>query len=237
MIDNNISPLSNLQAVLCGSENLYPWQRSFLEKAFQCRIYSWYGHSEKAVLAGECEQSNYYHNFDEYGIVELLSPDGLLIRGEGESGKIVATSLNNFAMPFIRYKTEDIAERCDSACRCGRHYSLIKKVEGRSQDIIVTSDNRLITLTALIFAQHFDAFCNIKGMQLYQDTKGELVVRIIKAPSYSDTDEMEIRTKMAHAAIRGLSISFHYVDVVERTNIGKTKFLIQKISSIPDGSR
>ncbi|MFY1645240.1 phenylacetate--CoA ligase family protein, partial [Methanoculleus bourgensis] len=52
MTGHGIDPFPTVQAVLCGSENLYPWQRSLLEEAFGCRVFSWYGNSEQTVLAG-----------------------------------------------------------------------------------------------------------------------------------------------------------------------------------------
>ncbi|HEY2787281.1 MAG TPA: hypothetical protein VGJ05_20145, partial [Fimbriiglobus sp.] len=42
-----------LHAVLLGSESLYPDQRELIERAFGTRAYSWYGHSERVILAGE----------------------------------------------------------------------------------------------------------------------------------------------------------------------------------------
>ena len=75
MKENNVEPFLSVKALLFGSENLYPWQREFLEKVFQCRAYSWYGHSEMCALAGECDQSIYYHIFPEYGFVELICSD------------------------------------------------------------------------------------------------------------------------------------------------------------------
>ena len=37
MREHEIEPFPTVQAVLCGSENLYPWQRSLLAGAFGCR--------------------------------------------------------------------------------------------------------------------------------------------------------------------------------------------------------
>ncbi len=226
---NNIKSFHGVKAVLCGSENLYLWQRQLLEEIFKCRVYSWYGHSEQAVLAGECERSIYYHIFPEYGFVELINKDGHIINKEDEMGEIVATGFNNYAMPFIRYKTKDIAVYSEQKCVCERNYPLLKKVEGRSQDFVVTIDKRLITLTALIFAQHFSAFSKLKEMQLVQESEGELLVKIVKFPQYSDRDEQEILSKMQTAVGKGLNIKFEYVDHIPRTKSGKCRFLIQKL--------
>ena len=62
-----------IRGLLCGSESLRDGQREYLERVFGARLYSWYGMSEKVVLAGECESSNSYHAFPQYGVTELLS--------------------------------------------------------------------------------------------------------------------------------------------------------------------
>ncbi|MCK4520283.1 phenylacetate--CoA ligase family protein [Candidatus Parcubacteria bacterium] len=229
MEENNIEPFSTVRTLLCGSENLYFWQRELLEKVFQCRVYSWYGHSEMVVLAGECETSTYYHIFPEYGFVELIDKKGNIVTGENKMGEIVATGFNNFACPFIRYRTMDLATPSNTKCECGRNYSLLTKVEGRLQDLVVTKDNRLITLTALIFAQHFEAFFKIREIQLVQEKEGEVTVKIVKTPQYSIDDEQEILSKMQRAVSSGLDINFVYVNTIPRTQSGKYRFLIQKL--------
>jgi len=229
MRKNNIKPFSGLTALLCGSEALYLWQRVLLEETFQCRVYSWYGHTEQVVLAGECEKSAYYHVFPEYGIVELIGKGDKTITQENELGEIVATGFNNFACPFIRYRTMDLAVPTNRKCECGRNYTLLKSVEGRLQELVVTKDKRLITLTALIFAQHFEAFAQIKEMQLVQEKEGELIVKVVRTSQYSVNDEKEILSKMQRAVSDGLDISFSYVNNIPRTKNGKYKFLIQKL--------
>jgi phenylacetate-CoA ligase len=229
MKEGDVKPFPTVRALLCGSENLYSWQRELLEEVFQCRVYSWYGHTEMAALAGECEKNTYYHIFPEYGIVELIDKDGNPVTGENEIGEIVATGFNNFAMPFIRYRTMDLAVPSNAKCECGRSYPLLKRVEGRLQELVVMKDKRLISLTALIFAQHFEAFSRMKEMQLIQEKEGELTVRIVKTAQYLDSDEHEILSKMQRAVGSGLDINFDYVGYIPRTQSGKYRFLIQRL--------
>jgi len=88
MREHGIEPFPTIKAVLCGSENLYPWQRSLLTETFGCRVFSWYGNSEQTVLAGECEESTHYHIFPEYSVVELIGRDGLPVwRGRARWGR------------------------------------------------------------------------------------------------------------------------------------------------------
>jgi len=50
-----------VKAMLLGSENIYDGQREYIENVSRKKVYLWYGHSEKLVLAGECEHSKNYH--------------------------------------------------------------------------------------------------------------------------------------------------------------------------------
>jgi len=228
---NGISPFKSIKAILCGSEHLYQWQRKLLEDAFGCRVYSWYGHSEQVVLAGECEVSNYYHIFPEYGIIEPIEKNEIN-HAEGNLHEMVSTGLNNYVCPLIRYRTMDLAEFSDLKCECGRNHKLIKKIEGRMQELVITKNDIIVSLTSLIFAQHFNAFSKIREMQLIQEKKGEIIVKISKINNYDSSDEKEIFDKLSQAVNNGLDIFFEYVDCIPRAPNGKYKFLIQKLNFI-----
>ena len=47
-----------LKGILCASEMIYDWQRKSISEAFNCRVFSHYGLSERTVLGGECEYSS-----------------------------------------------------------------------------------------------------------------------------------------------------------------------------------
>lgn len=229
MENHHIKPFVSIKAVLCGSENIYNWQRILFEKILNTRVYSWYGHSEQVCLAGECEVSSKYHSFPTYGFTELINANGDWCIQEGEKGEIVATGFTNYVMPFIRYRTQDIAINTNKKCECGRNWKLIKSVEGRLQDYVIGRNNENITLTALIFSQHFKAFSKIKNMQLIQNKTGEVVIRIVENEKLQDDDKKEIITKMENASDNSLQISIKFVNEIPRTKSGKYRFLIQEL--------
>jgi phenylacetate-CoA ligase len=230
MLRNSIPPIESLTVILCGSENLFSQQRELIERAFSSRVFSWYGQGECVCLAGNCEHSNDYHVFPEYGITEIIGANGNPIpESEEGTGKIVATGFNNYLMPFIRYRTGDIGVRVPGTCRCGRNYPLLKRIEGREQEYILTKDGRIVSLTGLIFGLHFSAFKRIKQMQLVQEKKGSIIINIVRTDNYSPEDEEEIGAKMQDAVGGTLDIEFNYVNDIERTKRGKHKFLIQKL--------
>ena len=225
--ENNIEPFPTVKAILCGSENLYPWQRKLLEEVFQCRVYSWYGHAELAVLAGECEKSTCYHIFPEYGIVELNGKSNKPVMNESEMGEIVATSLNNFVCPLIRYRTMDLAVPSNGRCECGRNYPLLKKVEGRLQELIITRTGRLISMTAI--NMHSDVFDNIEQFQFLQEKEGEVIFNIVKKDTYIERDTEYIRRELLKKLGEDMKLEICFVDHIPRTERGKYRFLIQKL--------
>ena len=227
MVEHDVPRFPTVKAILCGSENLYPWQRDLLTKAFGCRVFSWYGNSEQTVLAGECEESTHYHIFPEYSIVELIGRDGRPITTPGVMGEVVTTGLTNYICPLIRYRTMDAAVLGDGSCSCGRAYPLLEKVEGRLQEFIVTKDHRLIPMTSV--DMHSGVFDNVAQFQFYQEKVGEVLMRIVKRPGYTGRDTEQILRELEEKFEGDVDVTIRFVGKIPRTRRGKYQFLIQKL--------
>jgi phenylacetate-CoA ligase len=224
MEHNNIQ----LKAIFCYGETIYDWQREFLEKFFQCRVHGQYGHREQSVLAGTCEKSNSYHIFPDYGFIELVDRDGRQVTKDGESGEIVATGFHTGIFPFIRYKTGDIAVYSTHRCECGRSYPLLKSIEGRVQDFVISRTKRLVPFMGVhhLVAKSSE---NVKECQLHQESEGEIILHIVKKEGFSDNDIQSIKENFRKRFGDEFSLSFIYVDSIARTSRGKYQFLVQKL--------
>jgi len=220
--------LNNLKSVICASENIYDFQRESIEKAFNVRVYSFYGHSEHAVIGGECEKSTYYHLQSEYGYTELINEMGQDVTNEDEIGEIVVTGFNNYVMPFIRYKTMDLAINTNQTCECGRNYKLIKRIEGRAQEYIITKDGNKSILTGF-YGLFDDVKEAVKMGQFYQDEKGILEVRIVRRENYSDKHNKYILDKLKTKYGDNIDIKIKFVPQIDRTNRGKYRYMVQKL--------
>lgn len=230
ILDNNLEvKIPSLKAILTSSENLHEYQKDKIEKAFNVRVFDFYGLTEHTSIAGQCEEHNYYHFQSEYGFTELLDENGNQVKTENEIGEIVSTGFNNYVMPFIRYKTDDYGVNTTKLCSCNRNYKLIKKIHGRVQEQIVTEDFSKVALTSIIFSQHFDAFGRIKKLQIIQSEVGKVKVKIVPKDDFNNYDKNEIITKMRKACDDKLDIIIEEVSGIERTDRGKHKFLIQNL--------
>lgn len=219
----------NFKGIFCGSEKLYDFQRELIEKFFNCRIISWYGHSEYCILAGECECSNYYHIFPEYGYVEFRKVNKRI--NNNDIYEIIATGFNNYAMPFIRYRTGDYAILTNKQCNCGRNYRLIKEIIGRDQDYVICKDKTAVSVTALIFGQHFKMFSKVKRFQLLQEEEG--ILKFVIDPidkEYCNEIRYELYSKIGEMTRNNLEILIYFNKNFIVTNSGKIPFLIQRLS-------
>lgn len=133
-----------VRAVFTTGETLDPTQREDIERAFSCAVFESYGLAESAVAAFECEEHRGFHEAVELGITELLPQSG-------ELSAVVATSLWNDVMPFIRYKTDDLVEIADSPrCPCGRGLPIrFRRVVGRDDDVLRTPKGRTVMPVAV----------------------------------------------------------------------------------------
>jgi len=230
--ENNlkINTNGNIKAISTSSENLYPTQRELIEEVFKCPIFDKYGNCEQVAILGECEKHEGYHDFMEYSYTEILDKEGKPITREGETGEIVSTGFTNYAVPFIRYKTEDLIKYNTRNCSCGREYPLIKSIEGRLQGFIVANDGSLIALGPAIFGIHDIEWTRVKQIQFLQETPGELIIQVAKNPSYSDTEIETYVLRLFRARLkRRCKLQVRFVGYIPYTRRGKFNYLIQKI--------
>jgi phenylacetate-CoA ligase len=216
------------RAIFASSENLYAGQREFIESFFGARLFSWYGHTEDLILAGECEASNNYHIFPEYGVAEVIKEDGADAEREGEMGELIGTTLDNFAMPLIRYRTDDWAVIGPRACACGRKYELLKETRGRwHQEMLIGKLDNLISMTALNV--HDEAFDRVQQLQFYQREKGKVELRIKRRPDYTERDSRRILAALEEKMGDTMEISLSFTDEIPLSPRGKFRFIIQEL--------
>lgn len=219
-----------LRAALLGSEGATQAQRERIGNAFQTRVYTWYGHSERIVLAGECEKSEACHHFPDYGILEIVDDHGHSCEHEGERGEIVGTGLYNRCMPLIRYRTGDYATRLAPACACGRAWDRFTEVEGhRKQDMVIGRNGTRISLAAL--NMHGPLFEKVRRFQYYQDTPGQCVLKVMVTPDFTDHDEALIAAAYKDKVGAEVQFQVQLVADIPLTARGKLKMLDSRIAA------
>jgi phenylacetate-CoA ligase len=218
-----------LKAVLLASEGMYPGQRETLERVFACRPFSWYGHSERLILAGECTaEPGVLHHFPDYGILEIVGETGNTLHEDGVRGELVGTGLWNRSLPLIRYRTEDTARLRAPRCACGRCFDRFDQVEGRwRQEYIIGKTGARISPSAL--NMHGPIFQEVVRYQYYQNRPGSIELRVMTTGRFADTDANAIRSAFLQKVGGELDIALRVVEDIPLTARGKLRRLIQEL--------
>lgn len=227
MEDSGVS-ISGIKAVFAVSENVYPEQRAIIERVFHARFFSFYGMSEKVIMAPECEKDTSYHAFPQYGVTEILDKNGDPV-GEGECGELVGSGFMNRCMPFVRYRTGDFASYTKEPCSCGRHHLVLKDVKGRwDADVVIGKNGARIPAAAMNF--HSEIFKDINKFQFHQVSEGHVTLRIVLKEGLLYLDENKLIQQIQTKTGNNLEISVEYVDDIQLTSRGKYKMIIQEIN-------
>ncbi|SFR12972.1 phenylacetate--CoA ligase family protein [Desulfoscipio geothermicus] len=119
-----------------------PWSeqmRDQLESKLNLTALDIYGLSEVIGpgVAMECPEKNGMHIFEDHFIAEIVDPETQKPLPYGQPGELVITSLTKEALPIIRYRTRDITVLAEQTCGCGRTFTRMQRVTGRTDDMLI----------------------------------------------------------------------------------------------------
>ena len=229
-INRHGAGLPPIRAVFSGSEALFPGQRALVESAFNCKVFSGYGMSERVADATECERHSGYHVSMEYGILELLDATSEPVSQPGVAGTVVGTGFHNNVMPLIRYQMFDVAVLAGRACECQRQAPLIQAFRGRFREYFVAKSAKLVPLQ-LVWSGRHPVWSKIREMQFFQQHPGKVLARMVRAPKYPDGEvARELKGEVTKVlAEPEFEVAFEFVESLPHTHRGKLSCLDQKI--------
>ncbi len=128
-----------LKSGIFGAE---PWtenMRMELEKKWGIKAFDIYGLSEimGPGVANDCAEHCGLHIHEDNFFAEIVDPDTKLPLPAGAEGELVFTTLTKEGIPLIRYNTRDLTTLDFAKCGCGRTTVRMKKITGRSDDMLI----------------------------------------------------------------------------------------------------
>ncbi|MEO6119996.1 MAG: hypothetical protein ABIP12_04835 [Terriglobales bacterium] len=214
----------HFESIITTSEVLFPEQRQLLEETFHAKVFNRYGSREVSVLASECDHHQGLH----------VNADSLLVEIEADptipapDGKILVTDLLNRSMPLIRYEIGDLGRWAPEPCTCGRGLPMLQDLQGRLTDFLVMPDGRQISGVALLTCVFADV-SELQHVQIVQDTRDEVKLRIVPGVSYEPSVEKRLRERLQHYLQSDVRVSVELCDEVEISASGKRRFVINRI--------
>lgn len=217
----------SFDGVISTSMMLLAHERDLIERVFEVKVFNRYGCEEVGLIASECDRHDGMHINESHVIVECLDDDNQPVP-YGEPGKIVVTDLNNYGMPLIRYRVEDVGVLNQEQCACGRTTTLLKRLEGRVADFLLDTDGALVAGVSLV-ERTLTKVAGIEQMQLVQEVRDEIVVNRVKGKEHSTETDLQLLEELEDA-FSG-NIQFKLVDcaTISQERNGKFRFSICKL--------
>ena len=213
-----------LSVVLTNAEPLNDRQRRAITEAFRCPVRETYGMSEMATNASECDAGR-LHLWPEVGLTEVVDGDAAV--EPGEVGDLLLTGLLNPAMPLIRYRVGDRGCLADpeERCPCGRTLPILKHVEGRSDDVLITPDGRRVGRLDPVFKSDFQ----IAEAQILQTAPDRLTVKYVPASGF-EVGELDDLTQRLRDRLGDMTIQYERVDRIPRGANGKFRAVVNAMT-------
>jgi len=222
----------SIDLTFTSSEPLYPHMRREIEEVFSSTVYDYYGQTERVVFAWECDVHEGLHLAPEYGVTELVEPEDEAPEGQLE---LVGTSLHNYAMPLIRYRTGDLTRRLEGQCPCGRATPRICPIDARVVSTILTPEGRRIGPLELI--RVMTTADGIVRSQLVQQAPDRFKVRVVAAPGFDEQQSDRIVKGIRAVLHSDVRVSVERVDEIPRDRSGKYRWVVSEIDASGSGPR
>jgi phenylacetate-CoA ligase len=164
-----------LRAVFVTGEVCYPHQRETIASYFGVPVADGYGSREAGFIAHQCPEGN-MHLTAENIIVEIVDDHGEPLPRD-QTGEIVVTHLDAYAMPLIRYRTGDVGRLRAGRCRCGRGLPMMDVVQGRTTDFLYLPDGDIKHALSIIYPLR--EMPGVRQFRVIQDADYSIAVDVV----------------------------------------------------------
>jgi phenylacetate-CoA ligase len=135
--------------------------RELFRTALGHRGIEYYGATECGIIGFECPFCGLNVFSDDSHIVDVLDDAGHPV-APGGTGRVVVTSLDQFATPIIRYDIGDRVSLPPASVRCRSRFAHYLRIEGRVTDCIALPNGRVI------HHQHLYPFVRVEAEHIRQ---------------------------------------------------------------------
>jgi phenylacetate-CoA ligase len=214
-LDTGEPPYTDAVVVHSGEQAL-PSDLAAITAFFGHRVFGRYGSREFGPIAHEVPGAHGYR----------VAPARFFVQNDSDGGLLI-TDLDNLATPFIRYDIGDAGTVVDEELDDAATPQRIVDLEGRVHDRLETPDGRLVpgqfwTLLARIVP-------GIEAFQVAQTAPDSIELRVQVDPNlFREEERARIVKEAAKLLGRGMTITVIQVPEVERTGMGKRRFIVRE---------
>ena len=220
----------NIQFDLAMSQGdkLFDHYITEIERAFKCNVVEDYGLNE-GFMIGQKKDLPYFYISTPNVYVEILDDNNNQVL-DGQIGRIVATKLDGYAMPLIRYDTGDLGvmlPREDYPKKRDLAFPLLSKVIGRNTDIIRTPDGKVLIVHT--FTGIFEFFSEIKQFQVVQEIRSAITINYIPSHDFHISVIKKIEDVFRKRTRSDITIDWKEVNQILPSKSGKPQIIVNNM--------
>jgi phenylacetate-CoA ligase len=208
------------------SEVVTPEIRTVVRDRIGCDIAQIYACSEMGCIALQSPLDDSYFACEETVLVEILDKSGEPVR-PGETGRVVLTSLYNYATPFIRYEIGDWATLAAEPCPSGRALMHIARIDGRARNALRGKNGRKVWPQELP-ASELNRLLGASSFQVRQRADRKLEIRFVPIGA-ENSDAASVTAALAGLLGYAADVALIAVDAIARTSGGKRELIVSEI--------
>ncbi|MCB9585083.1 MAG: phenylacetate--CoA ligase family protein [Polyangiaceae bacterium] len=197
--------------------------RELARAVWQVPLIDAYSCVELGHLALQCPTRAHYHVQSENVLLEVLKPDGSPAE-PGELGRVVVSTLHNFAMPLIRYELGDFAI-AGAACDCGKGLPVLESIVGRVRNLMrVRTEDGEDQLWPRYASNVLGKYFAVRQFRLVQQSYEDFELELVSEP-LGDAELADLRRMVLQQLTRNvphpLKLEVRYVSEIPRGPGGK----------------
>jgi phenylacetate-CoA ligase len=219
--------LPNVRQVQTFGEILEPECRDACERVFGAQVVDLYSSQEVGYVAIQCSDCQDYHVQSENLLVEILDDADRECR-PGEIGRVVVTTLHNFAMPLLRYDIGDYAE-VGEQCSCGRGLPVLKRIFGRQRNLLTLPDGRR-RWPLFNVGERPEELPPFFQFQVIQRTLTNIEVLVVRHQPLAASEEKRVQRYMQQTLGYPFEIVVRCVESIPRGRSGKFEDFVSEVA-------
>lgn len=215
---------NKVKAFFPTAETILPIHREVIQSVLGCKVANQYASSEGAPFILECTEGS-LHIHPLTGMFEVIDEN----LKPAQEGEILVTSFATEGTPLIRYRIGDrikLASK-EHKCSCGSVFPVVKAIEGRSTDYILTPTNGKINYVNI--TNSTKGVVGIIQFQVIQNELERVEVLVIANKNFDEKQQNKFKYALSERFGRDMFIDMKVVDIIPKEKSGKFRVVKNNI--------
>jgi phenylacetate-CoA ligase len=215
----------SFEGAISWGDKMFDHYMQKIEHTFNTKVYENYGCNE-GIMIGQKVDLPYFYVYTPNVYIEIVD-DNYHPVPNGQIGKVIATKLDGFVTPLVRYETGDLAimlpkEKYPEQRRF--NFPLLEKVIGRDTDIVVTPEGNKLIVHA--FTGIFEFYQEIIQFRVIQSELSKITIEYIPDTAFYTDVLNKIEQDIHNKTSTTIEIDWQQVMYIPNSPSGKPQLII-----------